>query len=182
VEKAFTLPATQSDCFLLVRGRGGVLRWEKVKCDSTAEQIAPLLGKQEALVLYSETYAGYFSPLGVSDVDLTRSILTAPWEPRSGDGVRCIVYLQNAANGSYKQTVRMANRYDLAGRWGQLLRDVGDAACKSGITIALVDAFVWLRGGFVEPVCRWNLALVCCCWSWRRGASLSFGIIFEIPI
>jgi hypothetical protein len=105
-------------------------------------------GESPGVVLYGEERNTYYViGTGVSSEEILRAVLTAPWVARdTNDGTKVTIGIRNASTGIYEETGRVVCRYDLAGRWGQLLRDVGDAACKSGIIIALIDAVVWLRG------------------------------------
>jgi hypothetical protein len=146
-----TVPATQKDYFLLSKADGSGLQWVKVECAGEPEKMRQLLERQGAEVLYSEGHRGYFSPAGATDACVLKSILTAPWIPRRAEGVRLSVYMRNAGNGAYEQTFRVVSCYDLAGWVGKLLKNSSDAAYRSGVFIALVDAFIWLRGFLVNP-------------------------------
>jgi hypothetical protein len=139
------VPRERDASFLLSWSEDGGLEWKEVECDDTPTRTKHLLDRKGAVVSFSELYEGYFASIGVSDTDLMRSILTAPWVPRAADGVRFFIYMWNASGSGYERTQCSVSRHNLAGRLGQLLWDAGDAACKSAIAIAAIDAFVWLR-------------------------------------
>jgi hypothetical protein len=135
-------------CFLLIKDGGGSLEWRRVAVpEGELVNVDRMFERDRAaIVFYSSREGTYYSRTDVSARDFLQAVLTAPWSFRDIGNVRLTVAVRNPATGAYEDVPVVADRYDLAGRWGQLLRDVGDAACKSGIIIALIDAVVWLRG------------------------------------
>lgn len=143
-----------SGCFLLIKDGSGGLAWQRLEVPS-GERVGvdrTFAGNPSSVALYSASDATYYKrDNSVSSRDFLRALSTAPWMPWDADGVKVDVGVRNSKDGSYVNTTMAVSRYDLAGRWGQLLKDAGDAACKSGILIALVDAFVWMREVLSSP-------------------------------
>jgi hypothetical protein len=100
---------------------------------------------------YSEDDACYYVNSSVAHKNVLRTVLAAPWVHRDADDFRVRLCVYNRSTETYVPMTCSVRRYDLAGRWGQLLKDAGDAACRSGIVIALIDAFLWMRNFLVSP-------------------------------
>jgi hypothetical protein len=104
------------------------------------------------IVVYSAKDGIYYTrDVGASSLDFLRAVLTAPWSFRDVGSVKLTVAVRNPKVGGYEDTSMIVSRYDLAGRWGRLLKNVADGAYRAAIVIALVDAFLWLRNFSLSP-------------------------------
>jgi hypothetical protein len=94
---------------------------------------------------YAECENMYYVNSSDGHQEVLRAVLTAPWVHRDADNFDVTLCVRNESSGAYAAADYKVNRYNLAGWWGRLLMDCGDAACKAGVVAALVDAFLWLR-------------------------------------
>jgi hypothetical protein len=106
---------------------------------------------RDATVIYDELSSCYAAMPDLSQVQLLRYVTTAPWLARDADAVRVGLAFRDPTSKFFTDTTCTLNRYEIAGPTGQLLRDIGDAVCKGGIGVAIIDAFMWLRNLLVGP-------------------------------
>jgi hypothetical protein len=121
-----------SDCFLLRRDNSGVLVWTHFGLSRGEDlHLDAIFGSEGGIAVYDERRNVYYSQRNVSSKDLLRAVLTAPWLARDVDNARIATAIRNPSSTIYDESITTISRYDLAGRFGQLLKDAGDAACKS---------------------------------------------------
>jgi hypothetical protein len=141
-------------CFLLNRDEEGRLSWRKVpvQADTLINVDKVFATDDSAIALFCSKEATYYSRSSeISSRDFLRAVLTAPWNFRDISNAKLVVGVRNSKTGGYEDIVVSVDRYDLAGRWGRLLKNMADGAYRSAVVIALVDAFLWLRSFSLSP-------------------------------
>jgi hypothetical protein len=138
------MPNCGTDFFLWAKGQNGRWTWSKVACGEDSELMHDVISSaQGAAAVFSERSGGYYVNSRDLHEELMRAILTAKWTPATADLFRVDIYTYNGENGRYEKGTYTVDRYKLAGKTGQLLRDTGDVSRRMGITLGVVDVFLW---------------------------------------
>jgi hypothetical protein len=141
--------------FLLKRQEDG-LAWQQVICDSEKKR-GHLLSEEGSVAAYMREDGVYYVNRGMGCGEIFRTILGVPWLPRDADKFRVDVSLRDASTDEYDRGTYTVDRYELAGRFGQFLKDGGRAARLAGFSAAVVDAFFWFRA-FLSSCCGSGVA------------------------
>ena len=141
---------------LFVGGNGGGVwrRVERITIASSSWRVdfqSVFTQNDGAVVIYDEMTSTYAAGPGMSQTQLLRYVLTSPWLARDVNFAKVGVSFRDPNSRFFFDTICTLNRYEIAGPGGQLLKDVGDAACRGGIGVAVIDAFMWLRNLLVNP-------------------------------
>jgi hypothetical protein len=152
--------------FLWSKGPGGKYTWGKVDCDKINDRTihGVISSTQEMAAVFSEKNAGYYIESRDHHEELMRGILTAKWTPAMADVFRVNIFTYNDKSGLYEKGAYTVDRYKLAGKLGQLLRDAGDASRRTGICLGLLDVALWaytyvsqsagwMSGSIASPLC-----------------------------
>jgi hypothetical protein len=151
--------------FLWSKGADGKYAWDKVDCSEKEEEIHGIISSARGLAaVFSEEAEGYYVESRDHHEELMRGILTAKWTPATADVFRVNIFTYNDESGLYEKGAYTVDRYKLAGKFGQLLRDAGDASRRTGICLGFLDVALWaytyvsqsagwMSGSAASPLC-----------------------------
>jgi hypothetical protein len=170
--------------FLWSKGQGAGYIWTDANCDEDDGSIHGVISATEGFAaIFSEVTEGYYVNSRELHEEMMRAILMAKWIPATADQFRADIYTYNDKSGLYEKGTYTVDRYKLSGRMGQLLRDVGDAARRTGVTLGVIDIFLWTHT-YLSMAAGWvpgfSVSPMCTLLMFLFGALLyGFGLLLQ---